>query len=179
MSEEFICQEKEYLKKIQIVYMESKCLFINAEEMLSQMGFFVAPIVEHRDALDHIMRYFAIKEKHNLTEKAIKELDKALGHEIRAYFDIADFTCITIRQEINTALSKVSSRKIKKTWKDYVEVRDRVVHISEEIAEIRMKRNGSLSDIEKYKVVLEEMFNIYKLFITKIEPQLKRGFRKR
>ncbi|WP_302625248.1 hypothetical protein [uncultured Eubacterium sp.] len=46
MSEEFICPEKEYLKKIQIVYIESKYLFINAEEMLSQMRFFVVPIVE-------------------------------------------------------------------------------------------------------------------------------------
>lgn len=170
-------KEKEFTlrKNLYNTYLDSKKLFIRAEELLEQMNFFAAPLVEHRDALDHVMRYFSIKDNAGLSEEALVELDKALGHELRAYFDIADFVCVTIREEISASLKHVSSKKIKKIWTDYLSIKNRVVSVSEEIAAIRESRSGSLKHIEKYKKVLDEIFDIYKLYKTQIEPEIKKG----
>lgn len=169
-------REKQYRRDLYNTYIESKNLFICAEELLEPMRFFVAPVLEHRDALDHIMRYFDLKSKIGLSEDAVKELDRALSHELRAYFDIADYVCITIRQQIADSLKRINSKKIQKVWSDYTDIKKRVVKVSEEIAEIRKNRNSSLMHIEKYKPVVEEMISIYKVYVTNIEPQIRRNF---
>jgi len=46
-------------------------LFIRAEECLDEMKFFVAPMLEHRDALEHIMRYME-KKQAGLNDNVIK-----------------------------------------------------------------------------------------------------------
>ena len=171
---ELITQEDIYKKKLYKAYIESKNLFISAEEILERMSFFVAPIIEHRDALDHIMRYFNYKSEDGLTERAIKELDRALEHELRAYFDIADFVCITIRQEIASSLKNVSSRKIKKIWNDYIDVKNRIAKVSDELVGIRQNRGSSLEHLEKYLPVMEEILDIYKFFNSNIEPQIRK-----
>lgn len=132
-------KEKEFTvrKNLYNTYLNSKKLFIRAEELLEQMNFFAAPLVEHRDALDHVMRYFSIKDNAGLSEEALVELDKA--------------------------------------WTDYVSIKNRVVSVSEEIAAIRESRSGSLKHIKKYKKVLDEIFDIYKLYKTQIEPEIKKG----
>lgn len=166
--------EKQYRNNLYNTYIESKELFICAEELLEQMNFFVAPMLEHRDALDHIMRYFNLKDKEGLTEKAIKELDRALAHELRAYFDIADFVCITIRQEIATSLKRVKARKITKIWSEYIDTKKRIIRVSEEIVNIRKNRSSSMEHIEKYKPIMEEIIDIYKSFIVDIEPKIRK-----
>lgn len=169
-------REKQYRRDLYNTYIESKNLFICAEEILEPMSFFVAPILEHRDALDHIMRYFDLKNKNGLSEDAVKELDRALSHELRAYFDIADYVCITIRQQIANSLKRINSKKIQKVWSEYTDIKKRVVNVSEEIAEIRKNRNSSLTHIEKYKPVVEEMMGIYKVYVTNIEPKIRKKF---
>lgn len=167
--------EKQKKHDLHYIYMESKNLFIRGEECLESMDFFVAPIVEHRDALDHIMRYFDIKERKGLTDEALVELDNAKGHELRAYFDIADYICISIRHDIYTALKKASIRKINRVWPEYVQTKKYLVGVSEEIADIRKTRTGSLEYLKKYQDVIEKIFNIYKYFLTEIEPKLKKS----
>lgn len=169
-------REEQYKSNLYNTYIESKNLFIDAEELLEKMSFFVAPVLEHRDALDHIMRYFNLKNKKGLSEEAIKELDRALEHELRAYFDIADYICITIRQEISSSLKRISSKKIQKVWGEYSDIKKRIVKSSEEIAAIRKNRDSSLKHIEKYKPVMEEMITIYKAYVTNIEPQIRKDF---
>ena len=171
-SEELASKENELKKQLSKTYRENKELFIRAEEKLTQMNFFVAPLLEHRDALDHIMRYFCIKEQEGLSEKALEELNKSLGHELRAYFDIADYVCVTIREEISKKLEKITTKQIKEVWADYITTKKKIVQVSEEIAQIRQNRNGSIEYIEKYKVVLNEIFDIYEQFIVSINPVL-------
>lgn len=173
-SDSLECLEKQYKGNLYNIYMESKNLFIYAEELLEQMSFFVAPVLEHRDALDHIMRYFDLKNREGLSEAAVKELDRALAHELRAYFDIADYVCITIRQQISDSLKRVSIRKINKVWDEYQNIKERIIDVSEELAEIRQNRNGSLKNIEKYRPVMGEMLDIYKTYVTNIEPKIKK-----
>ena len=176
VNDDLVNLEKQYKNNLYNTYMENKNLFIYAEELLEPMSFFVAPVLEHRDALDHIMRYFDLKNKDGLSEVAVKELDRALAHELRAYFDIADYVCITVRQQISDSLKRVSIRKINKVWDEYSNIKKRIVNVSEEIAGIRQSRNGSLKHIEKYKPVMDEMLDIYRTYVINIEPQIKRNF---
>lgn len=171
-------KEKRYWAEINQAYSASKELFIKAEEKLEQMAFFPAPLLEHRDALDHIMRYYNItyENQGELTQRAIDELSDARGHEIRAYFDIADFICITIRDDVSSALKNFSGAQIKKVWNDYTRIKTEVVKISEDIVSIRNSRTTSLENIEKYKVVIEKLFNIYDSFNTRTLPELKKKY---
>lgn len=165
-------QEIECQHNLLKTYQESKKLFTRAEEVLIEMQFFIAPMLEHRDALDHIMRYMEMRQA-GLSQQALNELNKALGHEIRAYFDTADFVCVTVRQYIASSMKSISKRKVERIWSDYLKIREKVLKVSEEIAEIRITRKGTMECIEKYKVVLDEIFEIYSEYISKIEPQIK------
>ena len=165
--------EKKYRRELSYVYAECKTLFIRAEEKFSDMKFFVAPTLEHRDALDHIMRYFTLIDNEDVSQRALDELDRALSHELRAYFDIADFVSLTIRKEIADSLKYISSRQIIKIWKNYIEIKEDVVNISEEIAKIRQNRGSSIEHIEKYKPIMEKLFLIYDAYMTEIEPKIR------
>lgn len=170
VQQEIACQQN-LLK----AYTESKTLFIRAEEILAEMNFFVAPILEHRDALEHIMRYMVLKQE-NSNEEALKQLDRALSHEIRAFFDIADFICVTIRDYIAKSLHGVKISKINDVWGEYIQLKENIVKTSEEIAEIRINRKGTIECIDKYKDVIDNMFKIYKEYLTKIEPKVRKTF---
>lgn len=103
-----------YWNELEQAYAASKQLLIDSEEKLNRMRIFPAPLLEHRDALDHLMRYSRIYNEYGLCESAINELSNAKQHEIRAFFDIADYICVVIRSEIADTLSVLSVRKIKK-----------------------------------------------------------------
>lgn len=160
-------------KELQDVYEAYKKLFIRAEEKLEEMGFFVAPMLEHRDALDHLMRYFSLVSEGEITEETLKQLEKAVGHEYRAYFDVADYICITVREKIAESLKGISKRKMQSVWKEYSDVKRKVVKISDEISEIRYNRRGNMDSVKKYDEMLKEIFEIYDDFICDIEPRLQ------
>ena len=48
---------------LHISYSSTKKLLIHAEEKLRAMELYPAPLLEHRDALDHLMRYSKIFEE--------------------------------------------------------------------------------------------------------------------
>lgn len=165
-------QRKKYQKDLYEVYMAYKKLFIEAEDILEPMKFFLAPMIEHRDALDHIMRYF---DEDKVSEKMVKELDKALAHELRAYFDTADFVCITVRSEISNSLHHVSTRKIKKQWNEYSETKSWIVSISEKISKIRQERNASVESMRRYQDIMDEVLKVYKHYVAEIEPKIRKS----
>lgn len=148
-------------------------MFIRAEEKLEEMDFFVAPMLEHRDALDHLMRYFFLVSENSVTQEAVEQLEKALGHEYRAYFDVADYICITVREKIAESLKGIPKRKMKTLWETYSDVKNKVVKISDEISEIRFERKGDMDSVKKYEGMLQEIFEIYDDFICNIEPRLQ------
>lgn len=90
-------KDREKKKELYYVYMASKSLFMEAEERLPEMKFFSAPTLEHRDVLEHVMRYFELSKDGNINEVAEEEL-AAMSHEIHAFFDTADFICINVRK---------------------------------------------------------------------------------
>lgn len=165
-------KDSDYKEELQKIYSAYKKLFIQAEEKLEDMKFFVAPMLEHRDALDHLMRYFSITNGKEITEEALRQLDKAVEHEFRAYFDVADYICITVRSIIAERLKGVPKRKIESVWEEYLDIKKEIVKISDDIADVRFERREKIASIEKYGQVLTRVFKIYDDFVCKIEPNL-------
>lgn len=164
-----------YWKEIDIAYSAAKELFILSEEKLNNMSLFPAPLLEHRDALDHIMRFSRIVAENGLCSDAISELSNAKQHEIRAYFDIADYVCISVRSEIADNLSTLSTKQITEIWEEYRSIRTRVLAISDGIASIRNSRKESLSSILDYQNAISEIFQIYDAFQLDVLPKIKHG----
>lgn len=165
-------KDSDYKEELQKIYSAYKKLFIQAEEKLEDMKFFVAPMLEHRDALDHLMRYFRMTNGGEISEEALGQLEKAVEHEFRAYFDVADYICITVRNIIAERLKRVPKRKIKSVWKEYLDIKQEIVKISDDIADIRFERREKFASIEKYNQVLMQVFKVYDDFVCKIEPCL-------
>lgn len=158
--------------ELEQAYVAAKQLLIDSEEKLNRMRLFPAPLLEHRDALDHLMRYSRIFNESGLCESAISELSNAKQHEIRAFFDIADYICVIIRAEIDDTLSVLSVRQIKKIWPEYENIKSRVIKISGEIAEIRKNRTETVDRIDIYQDAVKEMFDIYYYYQLNILPKI-------
>lgn len=154
------------------IYCKCKSLFIKSEELISEMYFFPAPTIEHRDALEHVARYMEITKNGDVTPEALKELQSAIGHEYRAYFDTADYICVMVRKEINESLKNVSRRKIKRVWNEYTEIKSKILDYSDKIADIRINRKGNHDCIEQYEDMVQQIIDFYKDFLLKIQPKL-------
>lgn len=169
--------EKE--EELRTIYNEYKTLFIRAEEQLEEMRFFVAPMLEHRDALDHMMRYLqkTVQRDEVAKEKALDELKMAIDHEYRAFFDIADYICITVRSRIYDSIKHTPNWRIRSKWTTYSEDRRRITEISEKIVNIRNARETRSDSVKAYVKMMDEVFSLHKDFVEEIEPALK-GFGK-
>lgn len=173
---EFNKKRDQHMAEIYQAYSASKQLYIDAEEKLSRMNIFLAPLLEHRDALDHIMRFYEYTHAGKFTEDTLKELANARAHEIRAYFDVADFICIGIREDISSGLDALSGWQIKKVWNDYIKMREEVSSISDDIAAIRKGRIDTLTYIEQYAKVIKRLFEIHVDYERKYLPMLKKKY---
>jgi len=108
------------------VHQYAKELMIKGEEIGSAFEYetFIQPLQEQRHALEHIVRarYSELNPENDEDDKYIEQnLEKALGHEYRCFFDIADWVSITIRDSIIRQLSKYSSDCISFVFPDYYE----------------------------------------------------------
>ena len=165
--------EQELIVNIYNLYKDCKELIIKCEELLPQMKLFVAPLLEHRDAFDHVMLALHNKEQRGYVD--IDNLKSAYGHETRAFFDIADYAFIKTREYINKALKRVSNRKINKVWPEYKSIKAQVYNWSMKIAEIRSQRTATTESVERYKEeIIPSIFSILEDFIKNIEPKLRK-----
>lgn len=172
--EELENKDKELRKNLIFVYTETKNLFIEAEELFPDMRFFAAPSLEHRDALEHVMRYLKMTDNNKVSYEAVKQLDNALGHEARAYFDTADYVSVLVRDEIRKSLKRIPIRKIKKNWENYSEIKSQVITISEKISNIRQRKTGSVQLVNEYTKVIRLVIDTYKHFVKVVEPKLRK-----
>lgn len=166
---------KDKIKTLYSLYFENRKLYIIAEELTVNMNLYPAPLIEHRDAFDHLMRCFEKIEKQD--ESFAQEIESAFNHELRAYYDIADYICIHIREYIATVLNKMSIRDIRKIWAEYEQKKREVFDISMEIARIRNERRSSYENILRYRdEVMPRLIHIYEEFIKKIETRIRGRF---
>ncbi|MFA6102258.1 MAG: hypothetical protein WCV67_16490 [Victivallaceae bacterium] len=169
--------------KIIEIHNYTKGLFLWAEEIDPELKLFNQPNNELRNALEHIIRFKAGElgltpnGDGDTEDYSAKSLDKALGHEYRAFFDTADWFSITLREKIINSLAPYSISCIKEVLPDYYS-RDRAAidKICKDIAKIRDskdvdRKNEVLREVTDYYAQISKLYEIWETIRDK-EPSL-------
>lgn len=106
-------EAQDYWVKICILHNITKKYLLLTEEICETGQLFLQPLKEHRDAYDHIIRTFSIDikqlpENFNRQDYVLKNLNKAYGHEYRAFFDTADWLTYNLRQIIRIRIESMN-----------------------------------------------------------------------
>ena len=152
-------------KDICSIHLMTKHYMLIAEEMSFDSNTFLQPIKEHRDAYDHIIRVYS--SKMNMRQDIDippdyeeKNMSKALGHEYRAFFDVADWLSIVCRERINYNLDGKTRNQIIEKYPQYDEAKAFLVDLPSSIAEMREQKDmgsGLLPSVENYRQVLDQL----------------------
>lgn len=168
------------------VHQHVKRLMIQGEELDLDQNTFIQPIRELRDALEHIVRVLAAEKglAENSDDKYIDaNLQKALGHEYRAFFDVADWVSIEVRKKIRLLVEPFSPECLTAVVPDYYRTyRTEIDETSLAIAAIRDGKDAGsrekiLGQVESYRKQLDRMIEIalilQKKFSTLLEYKQK------
>jgi hypothetical protein len=156
----------ELWRKIVIIHNHTKAHLIYCEESGIEHKTFIQPRNELCNALEHIVRSKArelgiSRGDEDLEGYWIANLDKALGHEFRAFFDVCDWLGMILREKIVKELEPYSPEVIEKAWPNYfTAVRPQLERIPQKIAEVRARKDISgdvLSEVETYNRILLEL----------------------
>lgn len=180
---------KEFLnsfwREFTAIYTTTKELYILAEEYDDEFSSFIQPIKEQRDALEHIVRAYSRMngEVSDLSEEdqeyVRKNLNKAIGHIFRAFFDCADVLSISLREKMSQQLKDFRYSQIMSVWPEYERERLKLVDMPKKVAEMRQKKDIAKGEdimvmVNEYKSNIDTLFNIYDTFMKKIYPKLNR-----
>lgn len=173
----------DYIDKWRILYkihQITKSFFIKTEEFDLNLRTFLQPHNELKSAYEHLLRAesvrIGIREPDSNSNKETyinTNIDKALGHEYRAFFDTADWISINLREKIISELSAFSSDDINIVIPEYYpKWRPHIDKISEEIAKLRSNKDiGNIIYIEdelnNYEKIINELFDIHKIIREK------------
>ena len=172
-----------FWEKYNYVYNKQKELCILSEEYDNELCTFVQPIKEQKDSLDHITRaykdyYDSISCKNSADAKIEDNLDKALGHIFRAYYDTADFLSIVIRRTLSMHLQQFTYKQIITVWREYEDNRRWLVTFPTLMAGLRNNKgiNSSFHDIKEkvdaYYEPIEHLFELFNTFMLEVYPKL-------
>lgn len=176
LKKEDICRK---LDTIGQIHMLTKHYLLIAEEISEEGVTFLQPLKEHRDAYDHMMRVFYLPRRledpkvpaeFDRDEYIETNVEKALGHEYRAFFDMADWLTFICRRKIREELSlrRVKQAYTAKYGEDAFQKAKKLINtVSFEIAQYRTekdigKKGSSLSDVLNYKGTIDQLLEIYK-----------------
>jgi hypothetical protein len=172
--------EDDLWRKLVIVHNHVKELVIFAEELDIESETFVQPFLEQRSALDHVMRCQAAKfgVRTDAPEGyAQKNLDKALGHLYRTFFDVADWICISIKIRLAGVLEPYSNEALQSVMPDYyTTVRPGIEALTIAIARIRNAKDigdaDILREVEEYNAKIHDLIAFHET-LTKHVPALE------
>ena len=88
-----------------------------------------------------------------------------MGHEYRAFFDVADWFSIICRKRIYDIVKDYTYEQLCERYPGYQEMKNRLYEISEEIATIRDKKDisGNIYDeVNHYQYALVELLGYYR-----------------
>lgn len=168
---------KELIEKIYHIHTKSKDFALKAEEFGIDFKGYLQPYNELKNAYEHMLRAqfvdLGVQEEDDSAKYVSSNLDKALGHEYRAFFDTADYLSMTLRQRIHESLREFSSDVISKAIPTYYSlIKPRILEINEEIAQARSRKdigNGYIiPEVERYSNLVEELFKIEKEITSKL-----------
>lgn len=158
------------------IHILTKKYYILSEEINIRMETVVQPIKEQRDALEHIVRvYSALMLDDDVAVKKYSDVDidtyirtnmeKAIGHEYRAFFDAIDYITISLRENIYKEISEFSHKELMDVFPNYEQFKEKLLNIPEKIAEMRIKKDvaGSMLETARlYAQLTDELMSMYK-----------------
>lgn len=173
------CEPSDRWARLIEIHNHAKSVFLLAEEFDPESKDFIQPAMELRHGLEHVIRAQAVilgidnGAGAQNSEYVPHSLDKAIGHEYRAFFDAADWFSVSIRKRIMETLDAYSHECIDAVIPDYYpKLRPRVDQICREIAAIRgakdVARNSdieakvgkseeTIAEVGKYRKVISEL----------------------
>lgn len=103
-------------KKIYQLHQKTKIYLLTAEEISENGDALIQPLKEHRDAYDYIVRIFAstskkVPEGYDYYSYIKGNLEKAYGHEYRAFFDTADWLAYNLRHNLRERINAIPYNK--------------------------------------------------------------------
>jgi len=149
-----------------------------AEEYNLNMKALLQPMKEQKDAYEHLIRvYTAICTDTQDDDYKLKNMDKAIGHEYRAFFDTMDYLSIIIYELISEELKNYSFEQIIAVYPDYTQVKKNLVSLPAEIATIREqkdigKKESVLTLTLEYADIIDNLLEDYKTIAVKVVPKL-------
>lgn len=160
-----------YWDNICTIYFLTKHYILLAEEISDDFDTFLQPLKEHRDAFDHIVRVYGSKFLNeplsNVESYQQENMNKAVGHVYRAFFDTADWLTYICRRKIRESIQNLSYAEIIQAYPQYKDLKKRLIEIPTEIAKIREKKDISddekvlIKEVEQYKKILDELIASY------------------
>ena len=159
---------EELWKKIIVLHNTNKALFIWCEDNGVQLKSFLQPNNELKNAWEHVVR--AKANELGVTgapnpEYIKRNLDKVLGHEYRAFFDICDWLSMNLRARLINLLAPYDNAAINAVIPDYyTDVRPKLDQICNEIAKLRSSKDIALTDdiqkhVEDYNGIINKLIS--------------------
>jgi hypothetical protein len=175
----------EVWRQIVEVHNRAKELFILAEEMDRRFETFLQPVQELKHALEHIVRARAreLGITGNPDSDYVDEsLRKAFGHEYRAFFDVADWLGVALREKAIDQMSRYSPACISRYFREWYEMlRPKLETANIEIAKFRTAKDVAkggdvIPEVEKYHHQIVELAEMMPTISSHV-PQLEEGRR--
>lgn len=164
-------QSPQEQKKLLVqLHQYTKQLLLLSEETGPGAKSLMQAVREHRDAYEHIIRVFAMEvgaKPADDPEKYIHDnLNSAIGHECRAFFDIADYMCVMVTDRFTLALRDYSHSVISSVRPTYyTEEKPRLLALREQISHIRGKKD--VADFTACANLVENYFNVVNELLNK------------
>ena len=153
------------------IHLLTKHYLLLAESLSIKSETFLQPMKEHRDAYDHIIRVYAaklgLKEASN-DQYVLSNMNKALGHEYRAFFDTADWLTIIIKEQIISKLEEIKKEDLYQLLQNsdlnYNDFKQTLIKLPSDITQIRERKdisNLSTDVVHSYKELLDKLIKYY------------------
>lgn len=152
----------EILKDICNLHNISKEYLIRCETLAGKT--LIQPIKEYRDAYDHLLKTFFLRED---DESLTKNLNSAYSHEFRAFMDTLDIYCLTLLNKINELNQNNSMEYIKEKYSSYASMVKYLFEARDTIVRLRFERvkDPSLDNRKEYVEVADKLQEYYKDFL--------------
>lgn len=159
------------------LHSRTKHYLLVAEELSEEGDVFLQPLKEHRDAYDHIIRACGaefckeFKTEDEKTAYILKNMDKAYGHEYRAFYDTADWLSFICRRYIRTILRNQKEKNLRE-FAEYKSIKKLINEVPLQIAKLREgkdigkassdeEQTTSANLIDEYCATLDELVRAY------------------
>lgn len=159
-------------KKIYQLHQKTKIYLLTAEEISENGDALIQPLKEHRDAYGHIVRIFAsttkkVPEGYDYYSYIKGNLEKAYGHEYRAFFDTADWLAYNLRHNLRERINAIPYNKRNQLIPNCKETIKLLNQYPFEISNLRndkdiVKESDSDETIKEYENLLRQLIKLYK-----------------